>query len=79
MRSKGGRLEKATAFIKEGKGNRETCRLTGMSSNTAAKLRKVLEEQNGKPFLCHCGQPATHQGWCSYRILRSPERQKIYG
>jgi hypothetical protein len=77
MRSKGGCLEKATVCIKEGRGNRETCRLTGMSKNTAAKLRGILEKQNGGSFLCHCGRPATHQGWCSYRIEHSPNRQRF--
>lgn len=68
MRSKDGRLEKATACIKEGRGNLETCRLTGMNKNTAAKLRKVLELENGGPFLCGCGRPAVHQGSCRWRI-----------
>lgn len=77
MRSKGGRLEKATALMKEGKGNREVSRLTGMSKTTAAKLRKVLETENGGPFLCPCGKPATHPGWCSYRFAKSPRRQKF--
>ena len=75
MRSKGGRLEKATGLMKEGCGNQETCRLTGMSKNTAAKLRRVLEVQNGGPFLCGCGKSATHPGWCSYRFAKSPKRQ----
>lgn len=70
MRSKGGRLEKATASIKEGRGNRETCRLTGTSKNTVAKLRLILEEQNGGPFLCSCGRPAIHQGMCEQRNIR---------
>lgn len=75
MYSKGGRLEKATALMKEGKGNREICRLTGMSKNTAAKLRKVIEAENGGPFLCSCGKQATHNGWCSHRFAKSPKRQ----
>lgn len=70
MRSKGGRLEQATAYIKEGRGNRETCRLTGMSKNTAAKLRKILELENGGPFFCGCGRPAVHQGSCLWVIER---------
>lgn len=77
MRSKSGRLEKATVLMKEGKTNQEVCRQTGMSKSTAAKLRGVLEEKNGGPFLCACGKPATHQGWCSYRIAKSPGRQKF--
>ena len=75
MRSKGGRFEQATVCIKEGRGNRETCRLAGMSKNTVAKLRAVLEQQNDGPFLCVCGKPATHQGWCSYRFAESLERR----
>jgi len=71
MRSKAGRLGHATVCIKNGKGNRETNRLTGMSKNTVAKLRRILEEQNGGPFLCSCGRPAVHKGMCSYRIGRS--------
>jgi hypothetical protein len=71
MRSKGGRLEKATAFMKEGKANREIWRLTGMSKNTTAKLREILEKQNGGPFLCSCGRPATHREGCSDRVSRS--------
>lgn len=79
MRSKGGRLEKATALMKEGLGNREIHRMTGMSKTTAAKLRRILEEQGGGPFLCECGKPATHCGWCSYRIMKSPKRQRYLG
>jgi hypothetical protein len=70
MRSKSGRLAHATVCIKNGKGNRETCRLTGMSMNTAAKLRRVLEEENGGAFLCSCGRPAVHKGMCAFRINR---------
>ena len=77
MRSKGGRLEKATALIKEGKSNREICRLTGMSTNTVAKLRKILEAENGGPFLCVCGKLVTHKGWCPYRFAKSPKRQLL--
>jgi hypothetical protein len=71
MVSKGGRLEKATAFIKEGKPNGEILRLTGMSKNTSAKLRRFLEKQNGGPFFCSCGRPATHKGMCPERINRN--------
>ena len=67
MRSKAGRLGHATVCIKNGKGNRETHRLTGMHTHTVAKLRKVLEEQNGGPFLCACGRPAVHKGRCDGR------------
>ena len=77
MRSKGGRLEKATVLMKEGKGNREISRLTGMNKTTAAKLRRVLEGQGGGPFFCACGKPATHQGWCPYRFVKSPKRQAM--
>ena len=75
MRSKGGRLEKATALMKKSKGNREICRLTGMSKNTVAKLRRVMEEQKGGPFLCGCGRVATHQGVCSYKRQDANSRQ----
>jgi len=67
MRSKGGRLEKATALMKESKGNGEICRMTGMNKATVAKLRRILEVQNGGPFLCGCGRVVTHQGACSYK------------
>jgi hypothetical protein len=77
MRSKDGRLEQATTLMKEGKANREIYRLTGMSITTGAKLRRILEEQNGGPFLCPCGKPATHQTWCSYRFSNSLKRQKF--
>ena len=63
--------------MKEGKGNLEISRLTGMSKTTAAKLRQVLEGQNGGPFLCACGKPATHSGRCSYRFAKSPKRQAV--
>lgn len=79
MYSKGGRLEWATTCIKEGRGNRETCRLTGMSTTTAAKLRKVLEAENGAPFLCECGQPAVHRGSCPERTKRSLQlKERIF-
>ena len=71
MRSKAGRLGHATVCIKEGKGNRETCRLTSMSKNTVAKLRGILEKQNGGPFLCSCGRPAIHKGPCSCKLMSS--------
>lgn len=77
MRSKDGCLEAATTLMKEGKGNLEICRLTGMSKTTAAKLRGGLEKQNGGPFLCECGKPATHPGWCSYRFAKSQRRQEL--
>jgi uncharacterized protein YerC len=68
MLSKGGeRFEQAAVFMKEGKGNREVSRLMGMSTTTTAKLRRILEKQNGVPFLCLCGRPAVHQGRCIYR------------
>jgi len=67
MYSKGGRIEQATVCIKEGKGNQETFNLTGMSHKTVAKLRRILEEENGAPFLCMCGRPASHQGVCLAR------------
>ena len=70
MRSKGGRLEAATELLKEGRSVRDIYKATGMSKGTVAKLRKVLEEQNGGPFLCGCGEPAIHQGNCSYRRER---------
>lgn len=71
MRSKAGRLGHATICIKNGKGNRETHRLTGMHTHTVAKLRKVLEEENGGPFLCSCGRPVVHKGMCSYRKVKT--------
>ena len=71
MFSKGGRLEKATVLLKEGLGNRETHRMTGMALNTVAKLRKALESRNGSPFLCPCGKLAVHQGMCCYRRNRA--------
>lgn len=70
MRSKGGRLEAATELLKEGRSVRYIYKATGMSKNTVTKLRKVLEEQNGRPILCGCGEPAVHHGACYYRRER---------
>ena len=57
-------------LLKEGRSVQDIYKATGMSKGTVAKLRKVLEEQNGGPFLCGCGEPAIHQGNCSYRRER---------
>jgi len=67
MNSKGGRLEQATVCLKEGMGNQKTHELTGMDLRTVAKLRRILEEENGGPFLCMCGRPAVHRGVCDAR------------
>ena len=64
------RLEQATVCLKEGMGNRETSRLTGTCKKTVAKLRLILEKENGGPFLCMCGLPAVHRGMCP---VRSPQ------
>ncbi len=70
MYPKGGRIKKAIQLMNQGRGNLEICRMSSTSKSPVAKLRRVLETQNGKPFLCPCGKPATHPGWCQVRIQR---------
>ncbi len=79
MYSKGGNLEIAKRMVLEGNCNRDVRRATGMHMQTVAKLRRIIESEQGSPIMCACGSPATHRGWCSVRYAKSPKRQKFIG
>ncbi len=62
-------------LLEQGHCDREICRKIAVHSGTVSKIRKELEEINGKPFLCACGEPSNHRGWCKARYKKSGKRQ----
>ena len=74
---KRGQFKEIADSIIGGMGNREIARNTGASKTTVRKYRAILEKFFNKTFYCPCGQPATHQGWCKFRFMRSQKRQKF--
>jgi len=77
MYAQGDKLEKAAKLLEEGKSVRKIVELTGMSKGTVSKLRSILKETLGIEPVCGCGLPATHQGFCSFRVTNSPNRQEF--
>lgn len=77
MYGKNGKLQRMGELIVSGKSIREVSRMVGVSKNTVIKLRKVLEIIAGKEFLCECGRPVRHQGWCAHRFSKSDSRQEF--
>lgn len=77
IRDKQGRLSKLARAFAAGMSIREAARCVGCSKTTARKVFRIFSAASGKPFLCPCGQPNTHQGWCSHRYALSPVRQEV--
>jgi hypothetical protein len=75
MFGKRGQLEKMGLMIVQGWSSHRIVREVGGSKNTVLKLRRVLEILTGKEFMCPCGKPVRHQGFCAWRIEQSPARQ----
>lgn len=76
MYGRKGKLREIAVFILRGEGDRETARLARCSKDTVRKLRRVLVAIAGREFLCPCGSPGNHRGWCSYRFAKSEVRQQ---
>lgn len=55
-----------------GLGIRATSRETGLDKKTVSKYYHARPATK-----CPCGKPMTHRGWCSFRVARSPGRQKF--
>lgn len=72
--AKGGQFDWCKKLLAEGRCNREIARVTGAAKNTVAKYRRYCEKVNGVAFVCPCGKPAIHQGWCSIRFAKSEKR-----
>jgi hypothetical protein len=54
---------------RRGYGIRATSHLTGISVHTVAKYYPREED-----IRCRCGDSASHQGWCAWRVTESPKR-----
>jgi hypothetical protein len=63
------------AELLAGNSLRGTVATTGVAKNTVSLIKKELSLTETEIPLCECGQPATHKGWCQYRIERSPRRK----
>lgn len=72
-----GKLCEVGKLLSRGMGNREVSRRAKISKNTAKKYRNIFQKVLQVTFICECGKPATHQGWCSHRYKGSIERQKF--
>jgi hypothetical protein len=66
------KVEIIRQLFRRGFGVRGTARLVGVSPNTAARYYP-----HGETIICQCGMDARHQGWCAWRVMQSPERQKF--
>lgn len=67
---------KCEKLFSDGFGLRETARILKMNKNTTMRYYFMLVTE-GKSFLCQCGKPVTHRGWCKYRFQRSQKRQEF--
>lgn len=65
-------MRKMQAHFEAGTGIRATAREVGLDRKTVAKYYAKRT-----PTLCSCGKPMTHNGWCSYRVAKSPGRQAM--
>lgn len=79
MYGKSGQLVEIGSALLSGMGIRATARKVGCSKNTVGKLYKILLAERSRrgmgDILCPCGLPSIHQGWCTERFRRSPQRQ----
>lgn len=66
----------ASELFLQGFGCRKVIEVTGLSSQTVKKYRRIVLQ--GKTILCACGRTAGHQGWCDWRVSQSPARQAYY-
>lgn len=69
------KAEELLALFRDGHPIRGAARIAGVSPQTARRYAR----QVGEAYLCKCGEPSTHQGWCSYRYAMSPSRQAMHG
>lgn len=64
--------ERARLLLLKGESIRGTAQIIGISKRT---VERVLRDMGDVQIKCPCGQDARHQGWCAFRVARSPARQ----
>lgn len=47
----------------------------GVAKDTVTRHRRLFLAEEPMPFVCPCGRPAGHRGWCVERTKLSPARQ----
>lgn len=67
------RLQEAKTLLESGSPIRATSRETGLGRFALRNLYRTLEVIPR----CPCGQPSTHQGWCSFRFNNSAARKEL--
>lgn len=58
-------------LLADGESVRKIARAVGCAKPTVGRYAKLYRV----PVLCPCGKDSRHNGWCSWRYLRSPARQ----
>jgi|HubBroStandDraft_2_1064218.scaffolds.fasta_scaffold00132_42 hypothetical protein len=66
------KVEKLQALFAAGFTLRQAAKRAGVSRHTAQRYAREMP-----PMLCPCGQPSSHQGWCTIRVGRSENRQRF--
>lgn len=72
---RGGRSIAIARMLLAGCSNRAMEKAKLCTKDTARNIRRKLEKLLNATIRCPCGQPATHQGWCSLRYSKSPARK----
>lgn len=74
-----GKLRRVILGLERGLSIRAAAREAGCSRNAARRAYHRLMAERERlglgEFLCPCGRPSTHMGWCRFRYLLSPDRQ----
>lgn len=66
------KIERLEALFAAGFTIRQAARKANVNRQTAQRY-----QAKGPIFLCPCGKPKTHKGWCKIRVAKSPNRQKF--
>jgi transposase-like protein len=69
------RHEQIKGLIRSGHAIREISRIAPAAKETVRHIYRSLIKVEG-PFLCGCGKPSIHKGWCTARYARSERRQQ---